>query len=110
MKYVITESRLDDIINEYINSVVGLPIKKHNHPSSVVSYVWFTNNNGEVVFESDDGGEGPELGISHEIYLSVKSMFSLSEDETYDRFIEWMSELYHVEFPGGAFTFERNDN
>lgn len=109
MKYIITESRINNIINEYINTIVGLPIKKHNHPSLAVSYIWFTNNNGDSVFESDDSDFGPELGIRRDIWFSVKNMFNLSKDETYNRFLEWMNELYGVEFPGGVYTFERSE-
>lgn len=109
MKYIINESRFDNIINEYINSIVGLPIKKHNHPSSMVYYVWLTNNKGETVFESEDNGLGLELGVRDDIWFSVKGMFSLSVDETNNRFSEWMNELYGVEFPGGVYTFEKSE-
>jgi hypothetical protein len=110
MKYIINESRFNNIINEYINSIVGLPIKKHNHPSSFVNYVWFTNNKGESVFESDDNGSGLELGVRDDIWVSVQGMFSLSVNETDNRFSEWMGELYGVEFPGGVYTFERTND
>jgi hypothetical protein len=33
----------------------------------------------------------------------------LSEDETNNRFSEWMGELYGVEFPGGVYTFEKSE-
>lgn len=106
MKYIITESRLENLINEYLTKIVGLPIQKHHHPSSVVSYIWFTNNKDEVIFEMDDSSEGLELGVREDLWNSVQSLFSLSVNETEKVFMEWMEQEFNNDFLTGAYTFE----
>lgn len=110
MKYIINESRLNSIVKDYISHIVEPPLKKHNHPSSMVSYIWFTNKNGVTVFESDDNDDGFELGVRKDIWNSVKSLFSLGESETENYFLEWFYELTGMEFPSGVYTFEDNND
>lgn len=107
MKYVIMESRLDLLINDFITNLTGGGVlKRHNHPNSAVDYIWWTDLNDRTVFEADDADEGLSLGVREDMWKSVNRMFSLSDYDTDKAFMTWMFNYNGIKFPSGIYTFE----
>jgi hypothetical protein len=106
MKYLIAESRLNLLINDYINNLTGGVLERHKHPNSAVDYIWWTDLNDRSVFEADDADEGLSLGVREDIWNSVNRMFSLSSYETDIAFLKWMFNYNGMKFPSGVYTFE----
>jgi hypothetical protein len=89
MKYVITESRLDELVQKYITNYAG-PLEKHSFPSFSNTYIQYTNLNGSLVFGISDSDYGLALGVSEPMWNTVKDMFSLSDNDTDIAFMTWM--------------------
>lgn len=107
MKYIITESRLDTIIDNYITNLIGDKLIKNFHPSSAVGYVWWEDKFGNGVFESDESDEDLSLGVYEDVWNSIQSMFSLDSYGTDKALISWMKNKTGMDFPDGVYTFER---
>lgn len=108
MKYIITESRLNTIIDNYITNLIGDKLIKHFHPSSMVGYVWWTDKFDNRVFESDESDEDLSLGVPEDIWNSIQSMFSLDSGDTDIVLTQWMKNKTGMDFPDGVYTFERD--
>ena len=106
MKYIITESQVKHLIDEFITNQIGGYLEKHNHESSMVYYVSWTDMNGNGIFESEDTDEGPGLGVNENLWNLVQTMFSLGGYETDKVFMDWMLKYEGEEFPGGVYTVE----
>lgn len=107
MKYIITESRLNIIIDNYITNLIGDELVKHVHPSSMVGYVWWTDKYDNTVFESDETDDDLSLGVHEDIWYSIQSMFSLDTYDTDMSLMQWMKDKTGMDFPEGVYTFER---
>jgi hypothetical protein len=109
MKYLIAESRLDNLVQKYITNYVG-PLDEHATPTFGQTYIWYTNLNGGMVFEiSDTLYHGVGLGVFEPMWNTVKNMFSLSDNDTDNAFIVWMSNyLGKKEYFEGVYTFEKD--
>jgi hypothetical protein len=106
MKYLITESRLDKLVNDFINELTGGVLERHKHPNAMVDYIWWTDLEGRTIFEQDDIDEGLSLGVREDIWNSVNRMFSLSSYDTDIAFQKWMFNYNGMKFPAGVYTFE----
>ena len=106
MKYLIAESRLNLLINDYINNLTGGVLERHKHPSSMVGYIWWTDLKDKTIFEAQDADEGLGLGVREDIWNSVNRMFSSSSYETDTAFQKWMWNHNGMKFPSGVYTFE----
>jgi len=109
MKYIIKESRLDELVQNFITSQVGL-LESHSSPTFGHTYIWYTNLNGVMLFEiSDTLYHGVGLGVLESMWNVVKGMFSLSDNDTDKAFIKWMSNyLGRKEYIEGVYTFENS--
>ena len=106
MKYIITESRLDKLTNDFINELTGGVLERHKHPNAMVDYIWWTDLEGRTIFEQDDIDEGLSLGVREDIWNSVNRMFSFSSNNTDIAFLKWMFNYNGMKFPSGVYTFE----
>ena len=106
MKYIITESRLDKLVNDFINELTGGVLERNKHPNDMVDYIWWTDLKGRTIFEQDDTDEGLSLGVREDIWNSVNRMFSLSSYDTHIAFQKWMFNYNGTKFPAGVYTFE----
>jgi hypothetical protein len=106
MKYLITESRLDEMIDDYITNITGGVLERHKHPNTMVDYIWWTDLEGRTVFEQFDADEGLSLGVREDMWNSVYLMFSLSTNNTDIAFLKWMFNYNGMKFPSGVYTFE----
>jgi hypothetical protein len=99
MKYLIAESRLNELVQNYITNYVGL-LERHSSPTS--RYIWYTNLNGEMMFEIDSN----ELGVFESMWNSVRGVFSLSDYDTNKAFLTWMKNNKQMKGFVGLYTFE----
>ena len=109
MKYLITESRLDELVQNYITDYVGL-LERHSSPTFNRTYIWYTNLNGEMMFEiTDDSGLGLELGVFESMWNAVRGMFSLSDYDTDKAFLTWMKNNRGMRDFVEVYTFEESN-
>jgi hypothetical protein len=105
MKYLITESRINELIQNYITNYVGV-LERHSSPTFGRSYVWYTNSNDGMMFEISDTDFGLALGVFEPMWNTVKGMFSLSDNDTDRAFLTWMKNNEEkIEFEE-LYTFE----
>jgi hypothetical protein len=89
MKYLIAESRLDELVQKYITKYVGV-LERHSSPTFGRTYIWYTNSNDGMMFEISDTDYGLALGVFEPMWITVKRMFSLSDNDTDKAFLTWM--------------------
>jgi len=102
MKYLIAESRLNELVQNYITNYVGL-LERHSSPTfRQTEYIWYTNLNDEMMFEINDN----ELGVFESMWNSVRNVFSLSDYDTDKAFLTWMKNNKQMKDFIGLYTFE----
>jgi len=106
MKYLITESRLDNLVQKYITKYVGV-LEKHLTHTFGRSYIWYTNINGEMMFEVSDTDYGLALGVYESMWNMVKGVFSLSDSDTDRAFLIWMTNNEEKREFEDLYTFEK---
>lgn len=105
MKYVISESRLDDIVQKFISDYVG-DLKSRVSTGPGPTYVWYVGNNERVMFEVTRTNEGERLDVRNDLWNAVKKLFSLSVSEVDDAFLKWMYNYNGYEYPAGVYTID----
>ncbi len=98
MKYIITESRRDKIIQNFLEDHVG---NLTRHLS--LGYDW-KDKNGETIFNTDYYED--LLGINQKLWNTIKTMFNLTPNETETAFLEFFHSQTGRYFPDGIYTFE----
>jgi hypothetical protein len=106
MKYLISESRLDNLVQKYITKYVGV-LEKHLTHTFGRSYIWYTNINGEMMFEVSDTDYGLALGVYESMWNMVKGVFSLSDSDTDRAFLIWMTNNEEKREFEDLYTFEK---
>jgi hypothetical protein len=106
MKYLIAESRLDNLVQKYITKYVGV-LEKHLTHTFGRSYIWYTNINGEMMFEVSDTDYGLALGVYESMWNMVKGVFSLSDSDTDRAFLIWMTNNEEKREFEDLYTFEK---
>jgi hypothetical protein len=92
MKYIITESRLNDIVIKWLdNNFNGLvPYELKRYPNFI-----FYRKNGQIIF--DYNKKNGTVYISYEeIWSFLKSMFGMNFDEIQELTKEWVEEHYNL--------------
>jgi hypothetical protein len=78
MKYIITESRLNDIIESYLNSELGnLKLVKKDEDTE-----WYTNASGNPIVIINHGIFKGLLVLRRDIYDNLEKMFGLDTTDT----------------------------
>jgi hypothetical protein len=80
MKYVITENRLDKVVDAYITSQLGGLEQKLEKVDSTVNRFVFRDKDGEafiIILEGMD--RQPMVGISEYVYQSLNSLIGLND-------------------------------
>jgi hypothetical protein len=93
MKYIITESRLENIIFKYLDMTLGNLEKNKGYMSDIV----FTYPNEE--FGPIGINEG-KLLVNYDIILELSSMFNLEEQEASDKVGEYLKQKHDLDFIG----------
>ena len=98
MNYIITESRLDKMIDKYITSIIGGELIRYGNG-------WYKPN-GEFLFLMEDTNDGLVLGVKGDLWVGVSHLFSLNDGYKTDKaFKTWMENYSGDKFPGGVYTF-----
>lgn len=105
MKYIITESRLDKLVQDFITNSVG-ELERHTNPEFGDTYIYYTTVRGETVFEISEGAHGLGLGVLESIWNLVHGIFSLSDYETNIAFLSWMENNVGWDYADEVYTFE----
>lgn len=105
MRYIITESRLDDIVQKFISDYVG-DLKSHVSTAPGPTYFWYTGKNGIVMFEVTETNKGSRLDVHNDLWNIVKKMFSLSMSEVDQAFLKWMHNYDGSEYPAGVYNID----
>jgi hypothetical protein len=93
MKYIITESRLENIIFKYLDVTLGNLEKNKGYATEIV----FTYPNEEF---GPIGLNNGELFVNYDIILELSSMFNLEEQEVSDKVGEYLKQKYNLDFIG----------
>lgn len=89
MEEITTESRLTNLINDYIEYSVKGPLTKRFVIIKGVYHFWYVNPDNEYLFETDD--KTMVLGVNRNLFSSVKDIFTLTRDETFRRLRSWFN-------------------
>jgi hypothetical protein len=106
MKYIITESRLVGLVDNFINSYIGGDLEKQ-HGSSDNNFI-YVNSKGDAFFETKPLGNlgHISLGIDRDLFTTIKQLFSLSRDNVYQVLVKWFGDKYDIFIhPDHTYTF-----
>jgi len=101
MKYIITESKLDTIIDSFITQQFG----KLNHEFDGDRLILVTDD-GEPMIVIVDRGEGPlEVHVDMDVYGAIYNMFSMNDfEDIQSALIKWFRKHYNISVDD-IFTF-----
>lgn len=114
MKYEISQSRLNSVIQNYITNMLS-NLTKNSAPSEEMgfmedfNYMWWEDPTGRKLFEGIDKEDGFLLGIHKTLSSSVQDFFQLNEEDTKDSFTLWMIKNYGIPEPHDVYEFEYDD-
>jgi hypothetical protein len=91
MKYILTESRLDEIIFKYLDRIIGNLEKKKGYSSEIV-FLYPNEEFGPI------GLNNGELSVNYDIILEMSSMFNMDEQEVSDKVGEYLKQKYNLDF------------
>jgi len=86
MKYIISENRLDSIIQKYISSYIGDELTPIDYSPIYTAFQGKNDINYTYWYDKDDVRrfrtyvDELELNVDNELWISVKNMFSISDD------------------------------
>jgi hypothetical protein len=91
MKYIITENRMVDLVEKYLEDSIGrLEIFPLEHINAREDDFELANNSGETIFTYFDYG----LGVEENLYLKMLSLFNLNHKELEKLLEKWFSKHY----------------
>jgi len=91
MKYIITESRFDEIIFKYLDRIIG-NLEKNKGYSSEIVFLYPNEEFGPI------GLNNGELFVNYDIILEMSSIFDLDEQEVSDKVGEYLKQKYDLDF------------
>ena len=104
MKYIITESKLDTIIDSFITHQFG----KLNHEFDGDRLILVTDD-GEPMIVIVDRGDGPEVHVDMDVYGAIYNMFSINNFEgIQSALIKWFRKHYNISVDD-IFTFAHGE-
>lgn len=104
MKYIITESKLDTIIDSFITLQFG----KLHHELDGDRLILVTDSNEPMIIIVDRG-DGPEVHVDMDIYGSIHNMFSMNSfEDIQSALIKWFRKHYNISVDD-IFTFASGD-
>lgn len=77
MKYIITESRLNDIIESYLNSELGDLKLVNRHDNRNGKTDWYVNKSGEPLVIISNNSFKDIVMLRRDIYNNLENMFGL---------------------------------
>lgn len=100
MKYLISESRLDDIVQKFISDNVGkLKSRVFRHPDT--EYTRYFGPDRSVVFNVENTkDDGSILYVRSDIFSLIQHMFGLKNQDTAEQFEKFMKKYGWDDFSG----------
>lgn len=101
MKYIISESRLEDLVISFIDdNVRGLEhhVSDDIPNSSFGEKTWWWGIDDEELFIANFDPFTTIVGIRLHLFNLVQNMFSISHDETFEYFGKWIKQRLGIEF------------
>jgi len=91
MKYIITENRLVDIVDKYLEDSVGR-LRKFplDHINAKEDDFELADDSGETIFTYFDYG----LGVEENLYTKMMSLFNLNHKELEKLLEKWFTKHY----------------
>ena len=91
MKYLITENRLVDIVDKYLDDSIGR-LRKFplDHINAREDDFELADDSGETIFTYFDYG----LGVEENLYTKMMSLFNLSHKELEKLLEKWFTKHY----------------
>lgn len=93
MKYIITESRFDQIIFKYLDRIIG-NLEKNKGYSSEIVFLYPNEEFGPI------GLNNGKLSVNYDIILEMSSIFNMDEQEVSDKVGEYLKQKYDLDFIG----------
>jgi hypothetical protein len=111
MKYLITENRLDKVVDAYITSQLEGLEEKLQKVESTVNRVIFRDKDGEVIMIILEGMDRkPIVGISEYVYKSLNNLIGLNDfHEIQKYFKKWFKNHMGIDLYGVE-TFSRGQD
>ena len=93
MKYIISENRLDNLIQKYISSYIGHELTPIDYSPTFINFTGKNDIKYTYWYDKDDVRrfrtyiDELELNVDSDLWKSVKNMFSISDDSYLSRMI-----------------------
>ena len=109
MKYVITESRLSNVIQKYLDSKLGDLNEVEGTDEYGDKETWFVNKSGVPYVIRYKSSFGDIFAVTRNIYNNLDIMFGLKTTEDIQKeFIKYFSEKWGVK-NSVVYTYEPNN-
>ena len=106
MKYIITENKLDEVIDSFITRRFGNLTHIKDTENRII---WFNDEREPVIIILSDGSPLVDIYILENVYADVNRFFSMSKFETIQyHFIKWFKENMALTCDE-IFTFQKDD-
>jgi hypothetical protein len=91
MDYIIKESRLLKLLDDYITQTVGeLTMANSSHIIASKEDFELIDNNRKIIFEFIDR----HLGVSQQLFLTISNLFNMNVSETENIFVRWFEKKF----------------
>lgn len=91
MDYIIKESKLIKLLDNYITQTVGdLIMINSSHVMASKEDFELINNNRKIIFEFLDHN----LGVSQDLFVTISHLFNMNASETENIFVRWFEKKY----------------
>ena len=95
MKYIITENRLDDIVDKYITAKFNnLKTEGKKSNSYMIKTVWSTPDNKKIIVTIKSFRD--EVFVKNTFFNEIGSMFSIGSDEIQKYLIRWFENHMNI--------------
>lgn len=97
MKYIISQNRLENLIDKFISKQIG-HLKKYKVNKRYI--VWYNPEDGKIVLDgtfNDDDADGDQILISEKNLNPLMVTFNLSMDDARYYFKEWITKNWGIE-------------
>lgn len=94
MDYIIKESRLLKLLDDYITQTVGdLTMANSSHIIASKEDFELIDKDRKIIFEFIDHN----LGVSQQLFLTISDLFNMNVSETENIFVRWFEKKFPSE-------------
>lgn len=88
MNYQISKSRMNNLVIKYLDLYLKNLVERRNSVAGIEVHYWSKGN--EIIFEDIKDKTKRGLGISEDMILELKYIFSLSSGEATSYILDWV--------------------